>query len=266
MHQDGNAFVPLLMLKEVPPVHHDARAQRRGAVDGTGRANEAVRSEVRGYGIAGLLHDLGKVKVPLEIVQKPGALTPEEVAIMRSIRSTVLDLILDSDSRLDLSAAVAFEHHIMIDGGGYPTRRSRRECHHASMLVHVCDVFDALRILTVRTAWAWETNAIVDFIRQRAESSSTRIRRASSWPCYASATSRTPTRRRSTDHRMRWRPALRRRRRRLGKLPGEPALPCRRRRDGPDDHDGEQVATTAPAANAVAFEADRTPIHASTNA
>ena len=40
---------------------------------------------------------------------------------------------------------VAYEHHIRIDGGGYPTLRYPRPCHEASNLVHVCDVFDALR-------------------------------------------------------------------------------------------------------------------------
>ena len=167
MHQDGNAFVPLLMLKEFD--QYTTTHALNVAVLSMGLAERMKLSarEVRGYGIAGLLHDLGKVKIPLEIVQKPGALTAEEVAIMRMHPIDGARLILDSDSRLDLSAAVAFEHHIMIDGGGYPTRRSRRECHHASMLVHVCDVFDALRTHRPYRV-AWETNAIVDFITQRA--------------------------------------------------------------------------------------------------
>jgi putative two-component system response regulator len=76
-------------------------------------------------------------------------------------------MILDSDQRLDLSATVAFEHHIMIDGGGYPVRGTRRDCHHGSMLVHVCDVFDALRTHRPYRV-AWEPNAIVDYIAQRA--------------------------------------------------------------------------------------------------
>jgi HD-GYP domain-containing protein (c-di-GMP phosphodiesterase class II) len=113
-----------------------------------------------------LLHDLGKVKIPAEIVQKPGTLTPEEVAIVQSHPVEGARLILDSDNRLDLGAAVAFEHHIMIDGGGYPTRRGRRECHHASMLVHVCDVFDALRTHRPYRV-AWETNAILEYLTQR---------------------------------------------------------------------------------------------------
>jgi HD-GYP domain-containing protein (c-di-GMP phosphodiesterase class II) len=166
MHQDSNAFVPLLMLKEFD--QYTTTHALNVAVLSMGLAERLRLSarEVRAYGIAGLLHDLGKVKIPPEIVQKPGALTPEEVAIVQSHPMEGARLILDSDNRLDLGAAVAFEHHIMIDGGGYPTRRGRRECHHASMLVHVCDVFDALRTHRPYRV-AWETNAILEYLTQR---------------------------------------------------------------------------------------------------
>lgn len=56
-----------------------------------------------------------------------------------------------------MPAIVAYEHHIRIDGGGYPDLRYRRACHHASNLVHVCDVFDALRTdRPYRSAWSTE--------------------------------------------------------------------------------------------------------------
>jgi putative nucleotidyltransferase with HDIG domain len=167
MHQEGSAFVPLLMLKEFD--QYTTTHALNVAVLAMGLAEQLRLStrEVRAYGIAGLLHDLGKVKVPVEIVQKPGALTPEEQAIMREHPVAGARMILDSDNRLDLSATVAFEHHIMIDGGGYPTRRTRRDCHHASTLVHVCDVFDALRTHRPYRV-AWEANAIVEYIMQRA--------------------------------------------------------------------------------------------------
>jgi len=166
MHQQANALVPLPTLKEFD--QYTTTHALNVAVLAMGLAEHLGLStrEVRAYGVAGLLHDLGKVKVPVEIVQKPGALTPEERAIMCQHPVDGARLILESDNRLDLSAAVAFEHHIMIDGGGYPSRRSRRDCHHASMLVHVCDVFDALRTHRPYRV-AWETNAVVDYITQR---------------------------------------------------------------------------------------------------
>ena len=100
--------------------------------------------DVREYGIAGLLHDLGKVRIPKEILTKPGAFTEQEVAVMRRHPADGARLILERERRLDLAAVVAYEHHIMLNGQGYPPLRYKRECHNASKLVHVCDVYDAL--------------------------------------------------------------------------------------------------------------------------
>jgi putative two-component system response regulator len=62
---------------------------------------------------------------------------------------------------------VAYEHHIMLNGGGYPTFRFRRDCHHASKLVHVCDVYDALRTnRPYREAWPQEKT--LSYLKDRA--------------------------------------------------------------------------------------------------
>ncbi len=63
---------------------------------------------------------------------------------------------LEAEEDLDLAVIVAYEHHIMINGGGYPTLHYARDCHHASKLVHVCDVYDALRTRRpYREAWSF---------------------------------------------------------------------------------------------------------------
>jgi putative nucleotidyltransferase with HDIG domain len=123
--------------------------------------------EVRTFGVAGLLHDLGKVRVPLDILNKPGKLTDEERAVMQRHPSDGARIILTSDRELDLAAAVAYEHHIMIDGGGYPHCHFRRSCHPASALVHVCDVYDALRTNRPYRD-AWESARVLAYIEERA--------------------------------------------------------------------------------------------------
>ncbi len=166
MHAGQRMLLPLLQLKEFDQyttthalnvsVLSMALAERLGLSS----------REIMQYGMAGLLHDLGKVRVPIEILRKPGALDPAELALMRRHPVDGAQLILQRDQRLDLCAAVAFEHHIMIDGGGYPTRMRRCDCHHASMLVHVCDVYDALR--TNRPyRMAWEAQTIMEYIDGR---------------------------------------------------------------------------------------------------
>ena len=66
-------------------------------------------------------------------------------------------IILASEEQLELAAVVAYEHHILLNGGGYPALHYRRNCHRASKLVHVCDVYDALRTKRpYRDAWPLE--------------------------------------------------------------------------------------------------------------
>ena len=123
-------------------------------------------SDVRSLGMAGLLHDLGKVKIPLEVLTKRGALTPEERLIMNQHPSDGARIILTTEKHLDLAAVVAYEHHIMLDGGGYPKLAHPRDCHYASKLVHVCDVYDALRTNRPYRD-AWPSEKVLGYIEER---------------------------------------------------------------------------------------------------
>ncbi len=120
--------------------------------------------EVRTFGIAGLLHDLGKVRIPEEILNKPGKLTDGERVVMNAHPADGARMILTTEKHLDLAAVVAYEHHIHIGGGGYPTLSYPRQCHQASDLVHICDVFDALRTdRPYRPAWpAGRAKALIE--------------------------------------------------------------------------------------------------------
>ena len=112
---------------------------------------------VRTFGVAGLLHDIGKIKIPLDVLTKPGKLTDAERALMNEHPVAGARMLLDVEQDLDLAIVVAYEHHIMINGGGYPALHYARDCHQASKLVHVCDVYDALRTRRpYREAWSFE--------------------------------------------------------------------------------------------------------------
>jgi putative nucleotidyltransferase with HDIG domain len=126
-------------------------------------------AEIRSVGVAGLLHDLGKVCIPHDVLVKPGKLSHAERMLVNRHPAAGAQVILDSQPNLDLAAIVAYEHHIMIDGGGYPRFSFPRECHYVSRLVHVCDVYDALR--TDRPYRdAWPQDRILAYLRDRAGS------------------------------------------------------------------------------------------------
>lgn len=124
-------------------------------------------ADVRTFGVAGLLHDIGKVRIPHEILTKPGKLTPEERQIMNRHTVDGARIIIETEDQLDLAAIVAYEHHIMIDGSGYPALHYRRDCHYASKVVHVCDVYDALR---TRRPYrdAWSSEQVLQYISEKA--------------------------------------------------------------------------------------------------
>ncbi len=102
--------------------------------------------EVRALGEAALLHDIGKTRIPLEVLNKPGGLSEEERAVIERHPVEGARLLLDGRHRHPLAATVAYEHHMQFAGeGGYPPRHYARKPHRFSRLVQVCDVYDALR-------------------------------------------------------------------------------------------------------------------------
>jgi putative nucleotidyltransferase with HDIG domain len=157
MHSTGRILIPMLQLKEFD--QYTTTHSMNVAVLAMGLAEYLGLGarDAQAFGIAGLLHDLGKVRIPLEVLTKPGKFTEEERALMNGHPADGARIILESRPGLDLPAVVAYEHHIMLNGGGYPSLTFRRDCHQASKLVHVCDVYDALRThRPYREAWPQE--------------------------------------------------------------------------------------------------------------
>jgi putative nucleotidyltransferase with HDIG domain len=167
MHGDQEMILPLLQLREFDEYTTTHSLNVSVLTMALAESLGLAQQDVRTFGIAGLLHDLGKVNVPQEILNKPGKLTDEERTIMQQHPVAGAKLIIESGRRLDLAAAVAHEHHIMINGHGYPTCHYRRDCHKASKLVHVCDVYDALR---TRRPYrdAWESERVLTYVEERA--------------------------------------------------------------------------------------------------
>jgi putative nucleotidyltransferase with HDIG domain len=166
MHGDRNIMIPLLKLRgfdqytTTHALNVSVLAMALAEYLGLGPR------DVRAFGVSGLLHDIGKTRVPYEILTKPGKLEREERLLMNSHTVSGARIIIETEEHLDLAAVVAYEHHIMIDGGGYPSLKYRRDCHYASKVVHVCDVYDALRThRPYRSAWA--ADKVLSYIAEK---------------------------------------------------------------------------------------------------
>lgn len=124
---------------------------------------------VYSIGLAGLLHDIGMVRVPLELIAKSEQLEPDEREIIKQHPAEGARIIIEADAALDLAAVVAYEHHLRVDGSGYPALKFPRQGHRVSRLVQVCDTFHALGSPRPFRD-PWPSDVIFSFLNQRAGS------------------------------------------------------------------------------------------------
>jgi putative nucleotidyltransferase with HDIG domain len=95
-------------------------------------------------GLAGLLHDVGKSLVPLEVLNKPGSLTAEEWTVMRSHPVRGHALIVEAQGSPAEVADVCLHHHERMDGKGYPYGLSGDQLTTLARMGAICDVYDAI--------------------------------------------------------------------------------------------------------------------------
>jgi HD-GYP domain-containing protein (c-di-GMP phosphodiesterase class II) len=101
-------------------------------------------SETKQAGLAGLMHDIGKAGIPLEVLNKPGALTDEEFTLVKLHPQRGHDMLkeagIDDETVLD----VCLHHHEKIDGSGYPNKLKDEQISLFAKMGAVCDVYDAI--------------------------------------------------------------------------------------------------------------------------
>ena len=98
----------------------------------------------RSMGMAGLLHDLGKAVMPMEVLNKPGKLTDEEFRIIKSHPVEGHRMLVEGGAVGELVLDVCLHHHEKIDGSGYPKGLKDKEISLHAKMGAVCDVYDAI--------------------------------------------------------------------------------------------------------------------------
>ncbi len=96
-------------------------------------------------GVAAMLHDVGKLFVPAEILQKPAQLDDREWAIMQEHPRKGAEYLFETPGVPRLAVVTAYEHHMRYDGSGYPKVSRPWQQHLASQMTTISDFFDALR-------------------------------------------------------------------------------------------------------------------------
>jgi len=102
------------------------------------------RSDLMAFGLGALLHDIGKTKIPLELLIKKERLTTKEMDLIKRHCEEGYLILKDEANIPLLSAHCAFQHHERIDGSGYPRGIKGDEIHEFAQWIGIVDSFDAM--------------------------------------------------------------------------------------------------------------------------
>lgn len=101
-------------------------------------------TDTREAGLAGLLHDVGKMMIPEEVLNKPGKLTDDEFTLVKSHPEEGHKLLLEGRNISHSTLDVCLHHHEKVDGSGYPHHLKSEEITLFAKMGAVCDVYDAI--------------------------------------------------------------------------------------------------------------------------
>jgi putative nucleotidyltransferase with HDIG domain len=122
---------------------------------------------LRNLALGGILHDIGKLSVPDEILKKPGPLEPEEYDVIRTHSERGAQLVLELGGFHDEVRRMVLGHHERLDGSGYPYGRRGDEIDVETRILACCDVYDALCSTRVYRD-AWSSRQAFDLLRAEA--------------------------------------------------------------------------------------------------
>jgi HD-GYP domain-containing protein (c-di-GMP phosphodiesterase class II) len=109
-----------------------------------GQALGLSKEDMNDLGAGGMLHDVGKLKIPLSILNKDGKLTDQEFAEMKSHPTYGYEILSKSRGISERARMIALQHHEKFQGGGYPKRLKGNEISLFARICAVADVYDAL--------------------------------------------------------------------------------------------------------------------------
>lgn len=109
-----------------------------------GRQIDLSEAELEDIGLCGMMHDMGKMKIPLQVLNKPGRFEPEELAIMQTHPKVGAGLLMSSSGFPGCVIDAAYGHHERLDGKGYPRGLKAEYIAPYTRIVTIADMYDAI--------------------------------------------------------------------------------------------------------------------------
>lgn len=152
--RNPSAFVSLARLKSRDDYTYMHSVAVCALMIGLARQLGMSEEETREAGLAGLLHDIGKMQMPLDVLNKPGSLTDDEFRVMKTHPEHGHELLKNGSQVPPQALDVALHHHEKFDGTGYPHRLAGEQISLMARMGAICDVYDAITSSRpYRNAW-----------------------------------------------------------------------------------------------------------------
>jgi HD-GYP domain-containing protein (c-di-GMP phosphodiesterase class II) len=142
--RNPGAFISLARLKDKDDYTYMHSVAVCALMVALGRQMQLDAPSLRQAGMAGLLHDLGKAAIPLDILNKPGKLTADEFTVVKGHPRAGYDLLREGGRAGETALDVCLHHHEKTDGTGYPDRLPGERISVFAKMGAICDVYDAV--------------------------------------------------------------------------------------------------------------------------
>lgn len=142
--RNSHALISLVRLKSVDDYTYMHSVAVCAMMTALAKELKLSETEIKQAGMAGLLHDLGKAKVPTTIINKPGALSESEFDVIRKHPEMGHALLHAANINDPVTLDVCLHHHEKVDGSGYPFRLKDKEISLFAKMGAICDVYDAV--------------------------------------------------------------------------------------------------------------------------
>ncbi|MFN3680662.1 MAG: HD-GYP domain-containing protein [Nitrospira sp.] len=109
-----------------------------------GRDLGFAKSELHQVGVGALLHDIGKTRIPNELLNKPARLEPDEMELMKQHVMRGVEILSETTGLSEVHTKPALEHHERVDGTGYPFGRSKDGISRFGLIASIVDIYDAI--------------------------------------------------------------------------------------------------------------------------